>query len=119
MLLTPSALRPHQYRFDLALLAPEWKQHFWNPAYDAAVLKRKPMALLFRVLQSAVEAEFGAGPETDLLSEANEEVDSAAEIADALAMPVEGSGTDAEQEPGGLPEPMPRRSGEGGDLTPM
>lgn len=57
LLLTPTTLRPQQYRPDLTLLAQEWKRNFWNPEYDAEKLPREVHRRLLKGFDEGVRAQ--------------------------------------------------------------
>lgn len=63
ILLTPTTLRPIQYRPDLPLLAQRWKEQFWNVDYVADKLPRKEMQKLMRGFDEGVREQMIADGE--------------------------------------------------------
>lgn len=57
LLLTPTTLRPAQYRPDLVLLAQDWKANFWKVDYVAAKLPRQTMQRLTKGFDEGVRAQ--------------------------------------------------------------
>jgi hypothetical protein len=57
ILITPTTLRPAQYRPDLALLVGDWKRNFWNPDYEQTKLPRDVMRKLLRGFDEGVRAQ--------------------------------------------------------------
>ena len=40
LLVTPTSLRPAQYRPDLPMLVEQWRANFWNPEWEGVKLPR-------------------------------------------------------------------------------
>jgi hypothetical protein len=60
LLVTPTSLRPAQYRPDLPMLVEQWRANFWNPEWEGANLPREMHRFLLATFKKASE-EFGEG----------------------------------------------------------
>jgi hypothetical protein len=122
LLMTPTTLRPAQYRPDLPLMVEEWRRNFWDASYDArgAALPRAAHRVLLAAFQSA-SVDFVGGKIVDMEGELGEdEADAAleqAEVAEPERAAHDEFGTDIE---GDASMPMPeggaRMPRGGGDL---
>jgi hypothetical protein len=65
LLMTPTALRPAQYRPDLALLVDQWLENFWDPNWEGAKLPREMHRFLLATFRKASE-EFAEGKITEM-----------------------------------------------------
>ncbi len=59
-LVTPTSLRPAQYRPDLPMLVEQWRANFWNPEWEGAKLPREMHRFLLATFKKASE-EFAEG----------------------------------------------------------
>jgi hypothetical protein len=59
LLVTPTSLRPAQYRPDLPMLVEQWRANFWNPEWEGAKLPREMHRFLLATFKKASE-EFAA-----------------------------------------------------------
>lgn len=122
LLMTPTTLRPAQYRPDLPLMIEEWKRNFWDANYDSksAAIPRAAHRVLLAAFQSA-SVDFVGGKIVDMEGELGEdEADAAleqAEVAEPEHAAHDEFGTDIE---GDASMPMPeggaRMPRGGGDL---
>jgi hypothetical protein len=60
LLVTPTSLRPAQYRPDLPMLVEQWRANFWNPEWEGAKLPREIHRFLLATFKKASE-EFAEG----------------------------------------------------------
>ena len=60
LLVTPTSLRPAQYRPDLPMLVEQWRANFWNPEWEGAKLPREMHRFLLATFKKASE-EFAEG----------------------------------------------------------
>ena len=60
LLVTPTSLRPAQYRPDLPMLLEQWSANFWNPEWEGAKLPREVHRFLLATFKKASE-EFAEG----------------------------------------------------------
>ena len=88
LLVTPTSLRPSQYRPDLALLVQSWREHFWEPDWEGAKLPREMHRVLLQTFNKAM-ADLAEGKTAEM-----EEADGEEEAV-ALLKEIDGSGTGA------------------------
>jgi hypothetical protein len=60
LLVTPTSLRPAQYRPDLPMLVEQWRANFWNPEWEGAKLPREMHRFLLATFKKASE-DFAEG----------------------------------------------------------
>jgi hypothetical protein len=60
LLVTPTSLRPAQYRPDLPMLVEQWRANFWNPEWEGMKLPREMHRFLLATFKKASE-EFAVG----------------------------------------------------------
>jgi hypothetical protein len=60
LLVTPTSLRPAQYRPDLPMLVEQWRANFWNPEWEGAKLPREMHRFFLATFKKASE-EFTEG----------------------------------------------------------
>jgi hypothetical protein len=60
LLVTPTSLRPAQYRPDLPMLVEQWRANLWNPEWEGAKLPREIHRFLLATFKKASE-EFAEG----------------------------------------------------------
>jgi len=111
LLVTPTALRPSQYRPDLALLAAQWQEHFWEQKWEGVKLPREMFRFLQQSFQKASQ-QFAEGKTAEM--DAEEVVEGDAELAVESATLSE-AGADLESMVLPAPNVMIPRTARGGE----